>query len=112
MIIFSEQITEEVENSERVFKLIVNGEVVSSARTLHYSFLLNIRTKEEEKRKGYGKKLLRYIEELAKENGAKEMKTDDIDSCSSEAVCFFKSMRYRLEPIKGDNMFLEGKKIL
>lgn len=108
----SEQITEEPENDERVYKLIVNGKTVCCARTLPYSMLLKIETKKEEKRKGYGKKLLGYIEELARKNDAKEMKTDDIDSCSSEAVCFFRSMGYRLEPIKGDEMFLEGKKIL
>jgi len=96
----SEQITEEIENNEHVFKLFVDGKMMCGARTLSYSLLLNITTTKGEERKGYSKKPLRHIEELAKENGVKQMKTDNIDSCSSEAVCFFKNMGYRLEPIK------------
>lgn len=88
----SEQITEEVENDEHVYKLVVDKEVVCSARTIPYSLLLDIHTKEEKRGRGYGKKLLKHIEELAKKNGATTMKTNDIDSCDYKTVCFFKNM--------------------
>lgn len=57
-------------------------------------------TARGEKRKGYGRKLLVYIEKNAKAHGATTMKTGDIDPCSDEAIGFFRSMDYGLRPIE------------
>lgn len=108
-----EQITVEQDGDEFVYKLIVNDKVVCGARIEPHSLLLNIKTTEGEEGKGYAKKLLMHIEEIARENNAKTMETSDIDPCDYKAICFFKSMDYRLNLIKKDETkFLEGKKDL
>lgn len=108
----SEKITEEQDNHERVYKLLIDERVVCSARTLPYSILLRIETVKEEKGKGYGKKLLKHIEELAGKNRAITMKTSDIDKCDYETVCFFKSMGYRFKSDEQDQQFIEAIKKL
>jgi GNAT superfamily N-acetyltransferase len=109
----TEQIVQEQEGDERVFKLFVDGKTVCSARTLPYSLLLNITTTKGEEGKGYGKKLLSHIEKVAKEHNVTVMKTDDIDPCNYKAVCLFKSMGYRFEQIEGDKRnFIEATKDL
>lgn len=110
--LMSEQITEEIENDEHVYKLIIHKDVVCSARILPYSLLLKITTTKGEEGKGYGKKLLSHIEKLAKKNGAPTMKTNDIDSCDYKTVCFLKSMGYTFKPIEGNEKFLEATKRL
>ena len=97
-----EQIIVEQEDSECVFKLIVDGKIMCSARTLSYNLLLKIGTATGEEGKGYGKKLLKHIEKVAKEHNVSTMQTDDIDPCDHKAVCFFKSMGYKLRPIEND----------
>lgn len=108
----SEQITEKPDNHERVYKLLIDEKVVCSARTLPYSILLKIETVKEEEGKGYGKKLLKHIEELARKNDAPTMKTSDIDKCDYETVCFFKSMGYRFKPDEQNEHFIEATKKL
>ncbi len=107
----NERFTEENENGFNVFKLFVNAKMVCSARTQAYSMLMNIKTTEGEERKGYAKRLLLHIEELARNEGATKMQTDDIDLCDYKMICLLKSMRYELKPIEGDGRgFLEGEK--
>jgi ribosomal protein S18 acetylase RimI-like enzyme len=82
-------------------------------KTQLYSYLEEIHTAIGEKRKGYGRKLLSHIEKNAKAHGATTMKAYYYDSCSEEAVGFFKSMGYRLKPIEKDApRFLEATKRL
>lgn len=54
--------------------------------------------------------MLNHIEKVAHEHNIRVMKTDDIDSKTPEAVAFFKSMGYKLEPISEDGEFLQGTK--
>jgi GNAT superfamily N-acetyltransferase len=104
---------ESEEDDEITLRLFANGEIVSWAKTLLYSFLKEIHTAHGEKRKGYGRKLLVYIEKNAKAHGATAMKTGDIDPCSDEAVGFFRSMGYGLRPIENyAKRFFEGTKRL
>jgi len=108
-----EQIIEEQEGNERIFKLIIDGLEVCSAIILPYSLLMKIETLEKERGKGYGTKLLTHIEKVAKEHGATVMKTTDIDPCDYKTVCFFKSMGYKFNLIKGDERkFIEATKNL
>ena len=112
-----EKIVETQEESEQddeiTLRLFVNGEIVSWAKTLLYSFLKEIHTAHGEKRKGYGRKLLAYMEKNAKAHGATTMKTSGIDPCNDEAIVFFRSMGYRLRPNENDATgFLEGTKRL
>jgi len=101
-----EKIVETQEESEQddeiTLRLFANGEIVSWAKTLLYSFLKEIHTAQGEKRKGYGRKLLAYIEKNAKAHGATTMKTSDIDPCSDQAISFFIRMGYELKPIVND----------
>ena len=109
----TEHIIEEQEGDEFVYKLIVRDKMVCGARTESHSLLLTIKTTEGEEGKGYAKKLLTQIEKTAREQYAKTMKTSDIDPCDYKAICFFKSMGYRLNLIeKGKTKSLEGKKDL
>jgi GNAT superfamily N-acetyltransferase len=104
---------ESEEDDEITLMLFVDGEIVSWAKTLLYSFLKEIHTAHGEKRKGYGGKLLVYIEENAKAHGATTMKTSGVDACNDEAVGFFRSMGYGLRLIENDaTRFLEGTKRL
>jgi GNAT superfamily N-acetyltransferase len=104
---------ESEEDDEITLRLFADGEIVSWAKTLLYSFLEEIHTAHAEKRKGYGRRLLVHIEKIAKAHGATAMKTIAIDSCSDEAVGFFRSMGYELKPIVNDvTGFLEGTKRL
>lgn len=104
---------ESEEDDEITLRLFANGEIVSWAKTLLYSFLKEMHTACGEKRKGYGRKLLVYIEKNAKAHGATTMKTGDIDPCSDEAIGFFRSMDYGLRPIENyATKFFEGTKRL
>jgi GNAT superfamily N-acetyltransferase len=104
---------ESEEDDEITFTLFVDGKLVSWAKTLLYSYLEEIHTARKEKRKGFGRKLLAYVEKNAKAHGATTMKTSDIDPCSEEAVYFFISMGYEIKSIvNGATGFLEGTKRL
>ena len=61
-----EQIIEEQEDDEHIFKLIIDGKVMCVARTLPYEFLLKINTTIGEEGKGYGTKLLTHIEKVVR----------------------------------------------
>jgi GNAT superfamily N-acetyltransferase len=104
---------ESEEDDEMIFKLFVDEKLVSWAKTLLYSFLEDIHTANVEKRKGYGRKLLVYLEINAKEHGVNIMKTSEIDSSNDEAICFFRSMGYELRPMEHyGTCFFEGAKKL
>lgn len=104
---------ESEEDDEITLRLFADGEIASWAKTLLYSFLKEIHTARKEKRKGYGRKLLGYIEKNAKAHGAFTMKTSGIDPSNYEAIGFFRSMGYGLRPIEHDvKGFLEGTKRL
>ncbi len=107
----NEGFTEEKENGFYFFKLFVNAIMVCGARTAGYSILTSITTTKGEERKGYAKRMLFHIEELARNDGATKMQTTNIDPCNYEMVCLMKSMRYELKHIEGDGGgFLEGEK--
>jgi len=93
---------ESEEDDEITLRLFADGEIVSWAKTLLYSFLEEIHTATAERRKGYGRKLLAYLEKNAKGHGATVMKTSDIDPCSDEALGFFMRMDYELKPFVND----------
>ena len=104
---------EREEDDEITFTLFVNGKIVSWAKTLLYSYLKEIHTERREKRKGFGRKLLVYLEKNAKAHGATTMKTSGINPCGDEAINFFKSLCFELKPIvNGAKDVLEGTKIL
>jgi ribosomal protein S18 acetylase RimI-like enzyme len=104
---------ESEEDDEITLRLFADGEIVSWAKTLLYSFLKEIHTAHGEKRKGHGRKLLAHIEKNAKAHDATTMKTSEIDPCSDEAIGFFISMGYELKPIENDvTGLLEGTKRL
>jgi GNAT superfamily N-acetyltransferase len=104
---------ESEQDDEITLRLFANGEIMSWAKTLLYSFLEEIHTAHWEKRKGYGEKLLAHIEKNAKAHGATTMKTSDIDPCNHEAVGFFRNMGYELRHIENyATGFLEGTKRL
>jgi ribosomal protein S18 acetylase RimI-like enzyme len=112
-----EEIVEMQEESEQddeiTLWLFADGEIVSWAKTLLYSFLEDIHTANVEKRKGYGRKLLVHIEKNAKAHGATTMKTIEIDSSNDGAIVFFRSMGYGLRSIEHyGTCFLEGTKKL
>jgi hypothetical protein len=65
---------ESEEDNEVTFRFLVNGKIVSWAKTQLYSYLEEILTAIGEKRKGYGRKLLSHIEKNAKAHGATTMK--------------------------------------
>lgn len=104
---------ESEENDEITFMLFADGKIVSWAKTLLYSYLEEIHTARMEKRKGFGRKLLAYMEKNAKAHGATTMETSDFDPCDDEAISFFKSMCYELNPlVNGAKGSFEGTKIL
>ena len=112
-----EKIVETQEESEQddeiTLRLFANGEIVSWAKTLLYSFLKEIHTARKEKCKGYGRKLLAYIEINAKAHGATTIKTGEIEPSNDEAISFFRSMGYGLRSIEHyGTCFFEGIKKL
>jgi GNAT superfamily N-acetyltransferase len=104
---------ESEEDDEMIFKLFVNEKLVAWAKTLLYSFLEDIHTANVEKRKGFGRKLLVYIEKNAKAHGATTMKTSEIHSSNDGAIGFLRSMGYRLRSIEhyGTCVFEGTKKL-
>lgn len=104
---------ESEEDDEITLRLLTDGEIVSWGKTLRYSFLKEIHTARDQRRNGYGRKLLAHIEKNAKAHGAIIMKTGGVDSGNCEAVGFFRSMSYGLRPNENDtSSFLEGTKRL
>jgi ribosomal protein S18 acetylase RimI-like enzyme len=102
----NEEIIESQEESEEddevTFTFFVNGEIVSWAKTLIYSYLEEIHTATREKRKGYGGKLLFHIEKIAKAHGVKTMKTRFVDTGRDEAIGFFRNAGYGLKRIENE----------
>jgi ribosomal protein S18 acetylase RimI-like enzyme len=99
---------ESEEEDELTFRLFVNGELVSWAKTLLYSHLEEIHTASGKKRKGYGGKLLLNIEKRAKAHCASTMKTRGGDFCSDEAAGFLNSLGYGFNPIEGEALRSSG----
>lgn len=85
-------------DDEILFTLFVDGKTVSWARTILYSNLEDIHTACLEKRKGYGRLLLSFIEKNAQNYYAPSMRTSDFDACNDEATNFFKKMFYEINP--------------
>ncbi|XHH09775.1 MAG: hypothetical protein ACFCUE_03880 [Candidatus Bathyarchaeia archaeon] len=82
---------ESEKDDEMLFTLFVNGKTVSSwAKTILYSNLEDIHTVDNEKRKGYGKLLLTFIEKRAQNHYAPSMRTNDFKSHDVEATDSFK----------------------
>jgi GNAT superfamily N-acetyltransferase len=88
---------ESEEDDEITLRLFADGEIVSWGKTLLYSFLKEIHTARDQRRNGFGRKLLHHIEKNAKSHGATAMKTSDFDPCSDEAISFFLNMGYELK---------------
>ena len=85
-------------DDEILFTFFVNGEIVSWAKTILYSALEDIHTACLEKRKGYGRLLLAFIEKSAQNYCATSMTTSDFNACNGEATNFFKKMSYEISP--------------
>jgi hypothetical protein len=85
-------------DDEILFTLLVNGKNVSWAKTILYSNLEDIHTACLEKRKGYGRLLLAFIEKNAQNHCATTMTTSDFNACNDEATAFFKNRRYEVNP--------------
>ncbi len=83
-------------DDETVFTLFVDGKVMSWAKTTLYSNLEDIRTARLEKRRGYGRLLLTFIEKNARSHGLASMSTSDFNACNVEATGFFKDMFYTI----------------
>lgn len=106
------QIREKLEDNERIFELLVDEEVVCTAKTLSYGVLETIDCILTARRKGHATELLKHIENKARKNGVRTIVTSDIDSRNIAAVSFFRKMGYKLEQLKNDEEFLEGRKNL
>ncbi len=91
---------ESEEDDEVIFRLVVNAEIVSWAKTILYSHLKEIHTAIGEKRKGYAGELLSRIEKIAEKHGAFAMTAFSADSESDESFYFFRSMGYVLIPVE------------
>jgi hypothetical protein len=85
-------------DDEILFTLFVDGKIVSWAKTILYSTIEDIHTACPEKRKGYGRLLLAFIEESAQNHYATSMRTCDFNACNVEATDFFKNMFYEINP--------------
>ena len=85
-------------DDEILFTLFVDGKIVSWAKTILYSTLEDIHTACLEKRKGYGRLLLAFIEKNAQSHCATSMRTSDFNACNDEATAFFKNGRYEINP--------------
>ncbi len=94
---------ESEEDDEIIFTLLVDGKIVSWAKTLLYSCLEEIHTVRTERRKGFGRKLLAYLEKNARTFGATTLKVSDINRCDDEAIGFFVKMGYEVKPIEDDS---------
>ena len=104
---------ESEEDDETTFTLFVDGKIVSWAKTLLYGGLEEIHTARKMKRKGFGQKLLVYLEKTAKAHGATTMKAGYEVCCNPEAAGFFKSMGYGLKPVASSaSRFSEASKDL
>lgn len=89
---------ESEKDDETLFKLVVDGKTVSWAKCILYSDLEDIHTACLEKRKGYGRELLTFIEKNAQAHCATLMRTSDFAACNDEANAFFKYMFYEIAP--------------
>jgi hypothetical protein len=78
--------------------ILFDGKIVSWAKTTLYSTLEDIHTACLEKRKGYCRLLLAFIEKTAQHHCATSMTTSDFDACNDEATDFFKNGRYEINP--------------
>jgi hypothetical protein len=85
-------------DDEILFTLFVDGNTVSWAKTILYSTLEDIHTACLEKRKGYGRLLLAFIEKSARNHCAASMTTSDFNAFNYEATNFFKKMSYEINP--------------
>ena len=100
-------------DDETLFTLFVDGKPVSWAKTILYSNLDDIHTACLEKRKGYGRELLTFIEKNAQTHCATSMRTSDFNACNDEATNFFKKMFYEINPsISGLNASVKATRFL
>jgi hypothetical protein len=98
-------------DDEILFTLFVDGKTVSWAKSILYSNLEDIHTACLEKRKGYGRELLTFIEKNAKNHGATLMRTSDFNACNDEATNFFKNGHYEVNPsVSGLNTSVKATK--
>ena len=87
---------ESEKDDEILFKLLVGGKTVSWAKCILYSDLEEIHTICLEKRKGYGRELLTFIEKNAQAHCATLMRTSDFAARNDEATAFLKYMFYEI----------------
>ena len=106
------KIEEQPDGDNLVFRLMIDKREVCTAKIVPYSILLDIQTSSGEEGKSYAKKLLAYIEKTVRDHNAVGLTTAGIDACNFSAVCFLKSMGYRLSPLNGQGNSLEAKKSL
>ena len=98
-------------DDEVLFTLFVDGKTVSWAKTILYGNLCDINTAFFNKRKGYGRQLLTFIENNAQKHCTTSMRTSDFNACNAEATNFFMSMLYQVNPSGyGLNAFVRATK--
>ncbi|MCW4000617.1 MAG: GNAT family N-acetyltransferase [Candidatus Bathyarchaeota archaeon] len=85
-------------DDETLFTLFIDGQIASWAKTTLYSNLEDIHTACLEKRKGYGRLLLAFIEKTARDHCATSMRTSNFDACNDEATKFFTNGGYAINP--------------
>jgi hypothetical protein len=85
-------------DDEILFTLLIDRKRVSWAKTILYSNLDDIHTACLEKRKGYGRELLTFIEKYAQNHCATLMRTSEFNVCNDIATNFFKNMLYEVTP--------------
>jgi N-acetylglutamate synthase-like GNAT family acetyltransferase len=90
---------ESEEDDETTFTFFADGKIVSWAKTLLYSNLEEIHTVRKERHRGFGQKLLAYLEKNATEHGASTMKASYV-CFNNEAAGFFRRMGYGTKPIE------------
>lgn len=86
---------------------------MSLAKTTLYSNLEDIRTARLEKRRGYGRLLLNFIEKNALNHHITSMSTSDFNACNVKATNFFKNGHYTVDlsavglgaPVKATKFF-------
>jgi GNAT superfamily N-acetyltransferase len=104
---------ESEKDDEILFKLLVDGKTVSWAKCILYSNLEDIHTASLEKRKGYGRELLAFIEKKAQAHCATLMRTIDFAARNDEATAFFKYMLYEIDSSEsGLNASVKATKFL
>ena len=79
----------------RIFRLVESKNRVSRDEF----YVSNIAIDKKKRKKGYGSRLLKYAEELAREQGLRKLSLD-VENTNSKAIEFYKRLGYRGTKVK------------